>query len=82
MVVAGARPRRRAITGRGALTASELRVAELAAGGLTNKEIAQARFVTLRTVEMHLSNAYRKLEISSRQELGAALSDDERSGCA
>ncbi|HVO52929.1 MAG TPA: AAA family ATPase [Solirubrobacterales bacterium] len=73
LLVIGARPRRRAVSGREALTASELRVAELAASGMTNKEIAQSLFVTLRTIEMHLSNAYRKLGIGSRQELGAAL---------
>jgi DNA-binding CsgD family transcriptional regulator len=45
----------------------------MAATRMTNKEIAQALFVTLRTVEMHLSNAYRKLEISSRRDLARAL---------
>jgi DNA-binding CsgD family transcriptional regulator len=69
----GMRPRRLALTGRDALTPSELRVTELAASGKTNPEIAQALFVTLRTVEMHLSNAYRKLGISSRAELPDAL---------
>jgi ATP/maltotriose-dependent transcriptional regulator MalT len=71
--LAGARPRRIALTGRDALTPSERRVADLAAEGMTNKEIAQALFVTLRTVEMHLSNAYRKLGISSRGELVSSL---------
>jgi DNA-binding CsgD family transcriptional regulator len=70
---AGGRPRRRAGVGADALTASERRVAELAAVGASNKEIAQSLFVTLRTVEMHLSNAYCKLEIRSRHELAAAL---------
>jgi DNA-binding CsgD family transcriptional regulator len=70
---AGGRPRRRAGVGAGALTASERRVAELAAVGASNKEIAQSLFVTLRTVEMHLSNAYTKLEIRSRHELATAL---------
>jgi DNA-binding NarL/FixJ family response regulator len=55
------------------LTASERRVAQLAAGGVSNKEIAQSLFVTLRTVEMHLSNTYNKLEIRSRHELAEAL---------
>ncbi len=59
--------------GADALTTSERRVAELAAGGVSNKEIAQSLFVTLRTVEMHLSNTYSKLEIRSRHELAAAL---------
>lgn len=70
----GARPRRRAIIGADALTATERRVAELAAGGMSNKQIAQALFVTLRTVEIHLSSSYRKLEIRSREALAAALS--------
>ena len=70
---AGGRPRRRAGIGADALTASERRVAELAAGGASNKEIAQSLFVTLRTVELHLSNAYGKLQIRSRRELAAAL---------
>ncbi|MGH2955199.1 MAG: LuxR C-terminal-related transcriptional regulator, partial [Solirubrobacterales bacterium] len=73
--LAGARPRRIAATGRDALTPAERRVADLAAEGMRNKEIAQALFVTLRTVEMHLSNAYRKLEISSRDELPEALTE-------
>ena len=57
------------------LTASERRVADLAAAGRTNKEIAQALYVTLKTVELHLSNAYGKLGIRSRRELAQALSD-------
>ena len=77
--LAGARPRRLAQTGRDALTPAELRVAELAAQGDTNKQIAQALFVTLRTVEMHLSNSYRKLDIQTREQLPAALGDDEAS---
>jgi DNA-binding CsgD family transcriptional regulator len=74
---AGARPRRAARIGPEALTPSEQRVARMAAGGMTNKEIAQALFVTLRTVEMHLSNAYGKLGIRSRSGLGRALGDGE-----
>ena len=73
--LAGARPRRIATTGLNALTPAERRVAELAADGMHNKEIAQALFVTLRTVEMHLSNAYRKLGIASREHLPRALKD-------
>lgn len=69
----GARPKRIATRGRESLTPGEHRVSDLAAQGMSNKQIAQALFVTLRTVEMHLSNAYRKLEISSRQQLPAAL---------
>ena len=69
----GARPRRRLTTGAGALTPSERRIAELAAAGQQNREIAEALFVTTATVEYHLRNAYRKLGIASRTQLGAAL---------
>jgi DNA-binding CsgD family transcriptional regulator len=70
---AGARPRREALTGVGSLTPSERRVAAMAAEGLTNRDIAQALYVTPKTIEVHLSNAYRKLEIGSRRELAGAL---------
>ena len=70
---AGARPRRVLLTGLDSLTASERRVAELAGEGLTNREIAQALFVTARTVEGHLTSVFRKLELESRDQLGAAL---------
>jgi DNA-binding CsgD family transcriptional regulator len=69
----GARPRKVLQTGLDALTASERRVAQLAADGMSNKEIAQTLFVTIKTVEVHLSSAYRKLEISSRAQLDKAL---------
>ena len=69
----GARPRRSALSGVDALTASELRVCQHAADGMTNAEIAQTLFVTRRTVETHLGNAYRKLDIKSRAELPGAL---------
>ena len=65
----GARPRRPSSTGVGALTPAETRVVRLAAGGLSNPEIAQALFVTINTVESHLRNAYRKLDVRSRSEL-------------
>ena len=57
------------------LTPSERRVAELAADGLSNRDIAQTLFLTVKTVEMHLSRAYRKLDISSRRELRGALQE-------
>jgi DNA-binding CsgD family transcriptional regulator len=69
----GARPRRRVTTGAGALTPSERRIAQLAAAGQQNREIAEALFVTMATVEFHLRNAYRKLGISSRTQLAGAL---------
>jgi DNA-binding CsgD family transcriptional regulator len=71
--LAGARPRRPQLSGLEALTASERRVAELAAEGATNREIAQALFVTIKTVEWHLRNTYGKLEIASRRELAGAM---------
>ena len=73
LYAAGARPRSDAVAGVAALTASERRVADLAAAGSTNRDIAQLLFVTPKTVEVHLSNAYRKLGIRSRRELTAAL---------
>jgi DNA-binding CsgD family transcriptional regulator len=73
---AGARPRRIARRGVDALTPSERRVATLAADGLSNAEVAQALFVTVRTIEMHLSATYRKLAIASRSQLPAALADN------
>lgn len=76
LIAAGARPRRPALEGVHALTPSERRVSELAANGLTNREIAQALFVSTKTVEFHLRNAFLKLRIRSRRELQAALSDD------
>jgi DNA-binding CsgD family transcriptional regulator len=57
----------------GALTPTERRVAELAAQGLSNKEIARTLVVTVGTVEFHLSNVYRKLDVRSRARLAAQL---------
>ena len=73
----GARPRRPRQTGVDALTPQERRIAQMAAAGRGNREIAEALFVTRSTVEMHLSNAYRKLEIDSRDGLAAALAPAE-----
>jgi DNA-binding NarL/FixJ family response regulator len=75
----GTRPRRPAISGRDALTASEARVAAMAAKGMSNKDIAQALFVTHKTVETHLSRTYMKLGIGSRRELASALQADSDS---
>lgn len=80
---AGARPRRIATTGLDALTASELRVARLAAEGATNPEIAQELYVTVKTVETHLSHVYSKLGLSgqgSRGRLAQALEATRPSG--
>lgn len=78
LLAAGGRPRRPRLRGREALTPSERRVTELAAEGLSNREIAQALFLTVRTIEMHLTGAYRRLGIRSRSELADALSGEER----
>ncbi|HWT25295.1 MAG TPA: helix-turn-helix transcriptional regulator, partial [Solirubrobacteraceae bacterium] len=69
------RPRATGLDGVGALSAQERRVAALAGEGLSNRDIAQRLFVTPKTVELHLRNAYRKLGIASRRELPEALGD-------
>jgi len=69
----GVRQRKILRSGVGELTPSELRVARLAADGLSNREIAQELYVTVRTVEAHLGHAYRKLGVDGRPGLAAAL---------
>lgn len=69
----GGRPRRDRLTGRDALTPSELRLARLAADGRTNRQIAQELYLSEKTVEMHLGRAYYKLGIHGRGELTVAL---------
>ena len=69
----GARPRRPAVRGVDALTPQERRVAQRVAEGRSNREVAEELFLTRRTVEMHLTNVYRKLSITSRAELPKAL---------
>ncbi|MBY8851733.1 family 1 glycosylhydrolase, partial [Saccharothrix sp. MB29] len=69
----GDRPRRLPVAGAEALTASERRVADLAARGRANREIAQELFVTPKTVENHLGRIYTKLGISGRRDLSRAL---------
>jgi DNA-binding CsgD family transcriptional regulator len=78
--VAGARPRRLMFSGPDALTPSERRVAELAAEGRSSREIAQALFVTAKTVDNHLGRVYTKLGISARGELSAALRGEDPAG--
>ena len=75
LVIAGARPRRERLRGVEALTASERRVAEMAAAGMTNREIAQALFVTVKTVALHLTHVYEKLDVVGRVQLPDALSE-------
>jgi DNA-binding NarL/FixJ family response regulator len=73
MHAAGGRPRRTAIHGAGALTRRERQVASLAADGLSNREIAEALVVTVKTVEWHLRHVFEKLEVASRADLGGKL---------
>ena len=72
ILAAGGRPRRTRVLGVEALTSSELRVARRAPGR-TNRDIAQELFVSVKTVEKHLANAYRKLGIERRSEIAEAL---------
>jgi DNA-binding CsgD family transcriptional regulator len=80
MRVLGARPRRLAFSGAESLTASQRRVAQLAARGRTNREIASELYLSLKTVEAHLRETYNKLGISSRRELATIIAarDPER----
>jgi DNA-binding CsgD family transcriptional regulator len=64
-----------ALNGRSLLTAAETRVAQAAAAGRTNREIAAQLFVSVRTVETHLGNAYRKMGVRTRTQLALALND-------
>jgi DNA-binding CsgD family transcriptional regulator len=77
LVIAGARPRRERLSGTEALTASERRVAEMAAAGMTNREIAQALFVTTKAVALHLTHVYEKLDVVGRAQLPSALGDPD-----
>ncbi|WP_406460072.1 AAA family ATPase [Streptomyces sp. NBC_01622] len=75
----GVRPRRTAVEGVGALTPAESRVALLALHGDSNSQIAQALFITTKTVETHLARAYRKLAISNRGQLQVAFAHHPQS---
>ena len=77
LTAAGARPRRNWRRGVESLTPSELRVARLAAGSRTNREIAQSLYVTVKTVEGHLAHVYAKLGIAGRAALAAAIGEEE-----
>ena len=80
LLACGGRPRRIMVTGRDALTPSEQRIAEHAARGDSNREIAQALFITPKTVENHLGRIYRKLAINSRESLSDALAAPTSAG--
>jgi DNA-binding CsgD family transcriptional regulator len=73
IAASGARVSARGLRGTESLTPSERRVAELAADGQSNRDIAQALFITEKTVETHLGHVYDKLDVRSRHKLRAAL---------
>ena len=73
LLAAGARPRRDMLTGPEALTPAEHRIAALAAAGHTNREIAEQLYITLRTVETHLTHAFQKLQITTRDQLADSM---------
>jgi DNA-binding CsgD family transcriptional regulator len=75
LATSGVRIRRDRLSGVDSLTPSERRIADMAAEGLTNAAIAQGLFVTLKTVEMHLTHIYRKLDISGRIELARVIGE-------
>ncbi|QIY58848.1 AAA family ATPase [Streptomyces sp. RPA4-5] len=77
--LAGGRVARSGSQGLRGLTAGEERVGTLAAQGYSNKQIAELLVVSLRTVETHLTGAYRKLGITGRPHLAAALAEAGRS---
>ena len=78
LAAAGGRPRRSALTGVESLTPTELRVAQLAAQGMSNSGIAEQTFVSRTTVAWHLRNIYRKLAIESREQLLSLINDSTR----
>jgi DNA-binding CsgD family transcriptional regulator len=80
LLACGARPRRLHTSGRESLTPAEIRVVRLAAMGQTNGAIAEALFINMKTVESHLTRAYRKLGITDRAELADALGSHMPSG--
>jgi DNA-binding CsgD family transcriptional regulator len=76
--LAGGRPRSPWSSGVEALTPGELRVARMAASGMTNREVAEALFVTPKAVGWHLGNTYRKLGVNDRTKLGPLLGNGEK----
>lgn len=80
LTATGARPRKAVLSGLESLTPSELRVARMAAEGMTNREIALSLFVTAKTIETHLRHVYQKLDVASRSDLTAALDQPGAAG--
>ena len=73
LVATGLRPRNAALEGAAALTPRQRQVCELAAAGKGNRQIAQALFLSIKTVETHLAAGYRKLGVGTRAELAVQL---------
>jgi DNA-binding CsgD family transcriptional regulator len=73
LVATGLRPRQAALEGAAALTPRQRQVCELAAAGKGNRQIAQALFLSIKTVETHLAAGYRKLGVGTRADLAAQL---------
>ena len=73
LVASGAQPRRLRESGPASLTPAERRVAGMVAEGMTNRAIAQALFVSEKTVETHLRSVLRKLDLGSRSQVAGAL---------
>jgi DNA-binding CsgD family transcriptional regulator len=80
LTATGARPRRVMLSGLESLTPGERRVADLAAQEMTTREIAEALFITPKTVEYHLRHIYQKLSVSSRSELATMLATEQSVG--
>ncbi|TJZ58744.1 hypothetical protein FCH28_00790 [Streptomyces piniterrae] len=78
LLATGARPRRKRLSGVSALTSRERRIATLAAEGMTNQQIATTLFITCRTVEFHLTRAFRKLAVNGRGDLAHVLAGVDR----
>lgn len=78
LAATGARPRKAVVSGVESLTPSELRIAHMAADGMTNREIAQALTVTAKTVETHLRHVFQKLDVDRRTQLAPVFATEPR----